>query len=217
MPSPFTRSQIETLTRQADRPLIICDVDEVVVHFITAFEDFLADHNLWLDFSGFALSGNVRQLGSNQEIPGAEVSELVHRFFAAKTRHQHAIPGSVEALNRLSDHAEIIMLTNLPGDFRQDRIDNLLGHGLSHPVIVNSGPKGPAVKLLADACQHPVFFIDDSPGFLTSVREHHPQCHLIHFLQDQRLQELAEPMPWLSLRSANWLEVEAHLLKLMGR
>lgn len=217
MPSSFTRAQIEALSLSRQGPLLICDVDEVVVHFISAFEAFLEAQGLWLDFEGFALAGNVRHIETGESISAEAVHELVHGFFAARTRTQELIPGSVEALNRLSDLAEIVMLTNLPGDFRQERIDNLLGHGLSHPVVVNSGPKGPAVRLLADNHPGPVIFIDDSPSYLASVHEHNPDCHLIHFLQDVRLQKVVEPMPWLSLRTADWAEVEAHVRAIIGR
>jgi hypothetical protein len=216
MPSSFTRAQIGELSLNRSRPLVICDVDEVVVHFISDFENYLAERDLWLDFDGFALNGNVRNRQSGEPASAEIVSGLVHSFFAARTRHQELIPGAVDTLNRFADHAEVVMLTNLPGDFRQERIDNLMGHGLTHPVIVNSGPKGPAVRMLAEQHQGPVIFIDDSPSYLASVYEHHPECHLIHFLQDVRLQKVVEPMPWLSLRTASWVEVDGHVMQLIG-
>lgn len=216
MPQPFTRSQIEALTLDRTRPLVICDVDEVVVHFISGFETYLEERDHRLDFEGFALHGNIRHHRTGETASAELVHDFVQGFFAARTRHQEQIPGAVEALTSLADHAEIVMLTNLPGEFRQERIENLLGHGLSHPVVVNAGPKGPAVRLLAQEQRAPVVFIDDSPAFLASVYEHHPECNLIHFLQDPRLQKVVQPMPWLSLRSAEWPEVHDHVLEIIG-
>ncbi|MDP4823797.1 MAG: hypothetical protein NWR47_07605, partial [Aestuariivirgaceae bacterium] len=196
MPQAFTRAQIEELEIDRSRPLVICDVDEVVVHFIQGFEAHLEAKGFSLEFDSFALNGNVRHRHSGQSLPGEAVSAQVMEFFASSTRHQKLIPGAVEALNALSDHAEIVMLTNLPGEFRQERIENLMGHGLHHPVVVNAGPKGPAVRLLTQTHAAPVVFIDDSPSYLESVYEHNPDCRLIHFLQDERLMKVAEPMPW---------------------
>ena len=34
--------------------LVICDVDEVIVHFTRALEAYLAERRLWLDISSFA-------------------------------------------------------------------------------------------------------------------------------------------------------------------
>lgn len=216
MPQAFTRAQIEELEIDRSRPLVICDVDEVVVHFIQGFEAHLEAKGFSLEFDSFALNGNVRHRHSGQSLPGEAVSAQVMEFFASSTRHQKLIPGAVEALNALSDHAEIVMLTNLPGEFRQERIENLMGHGLHHPVVVNAGPKGPAVRLLTQTHAAPVVFIDDSPSYLESVYEHNPDCRLIHFLQDERLMKVAEPMPWLSLRTANWPEAHAHVMELIG-
>ncbi len=102
------------------------------------------------------------------------------------------------------------MLTNLPHAAAEDRRSNLKGHGLSFPVVTNSGPKGPAVKALAGLAQGPAVFIDDSPGFLASAREHAPDVHLIHFLHDDRFARHIEPLDYVSLRTHSWAEVKPH-------
>ena len=60
MISETTANQIAGLHLRPERPLVICDVDEVVVHFTRDFEDFLARRGLWLDTSIMLFSGNVR-------------------------------------------------------------------------------------------------------------------------------------------------------------
>ena len=55
-----TRLQIAGL-RLGGRPLVICDVDEVVVHFTRELEDHLDTHGLYLSPQSFALNGNVRR------------------------------------------------------------------------------------------------------------------------------------------------------------
>ena len=51
-----TERQIEALTLDPLRPLIVCDVDEVILHFLRGFEAYLNDNGLWLDPASFALS-----------------------------------------------------------------------------------------------------------------------------------------------------------------
>ena len=51
MISEPTLAQIANLQLRSNRPLVICDVDEVVVHFTRDFEDFLDGLGLWLDTS----------------------------------------------------------------------------------------------------------------------------------------------------------------------
>ena len=204
------------LPRDPSRPLIICDVDEVVVHFLKGLEDFLDQRGLWLDPASFALNGNIRRKAGNDALNGSEIGPLLMDFFAARTRHLDAIPGAVPALLGLAEVADIVMLTNLPGQFRVDRIANLAGHGIDFPVITNEGPKGPAIATLAADRRAPVIFIDDNHGYLASARDHRHDVHLVHFLQDERFARHVGHFDYMSLRTDNWADAEAHMLRLLA-
>lgn len=209
-----TREQIAKLSIGA-RPLVICDVDEVVVHFTRELEAYLTDHDLWLDTSSFALSGNVRRRADNAPLENERVGELIERFFADRTLHMQPIDGAVEALLHFAEAADVVMLTNLPHEAGELRRRNLAGHGLPFPVITNSGPKGPAVKALAGLCDAPAVFIDDSPGFIASAFEHAPDVHLVHFLHDERFAAHLAPFDFVSLRTGSWGEARPHVLNLI--
>ena len=211
-----TRQQLAHLPATPGRPLLICDVDEVVVHFLKGLEAYLDERGLWLDPASFALNGNIRYKAGNAPLPGSELGRLLMDFFAARTRHLAAIDGAVDALATLAEHADIVMLTNLPDDFRADRIANLAGHGIAFPVVTNEGPKGPAVSAIAAGRRAPVVFIDDNHGYLTSAREHEPDVHLVHFLQDPRFGRHVEHFDYMSLRTDNWKEAEAHVMGLIA-
>ncbi len=211
-----TRQQLARLSADPDRPLLICDVDEVVLHFLKGLEAFLDERGLWLDPASFALNGNIRHKAGNAPLPADRLGALLMDFFAARTRHLDAIDGAAAALDALSDCADIVMLTNLPDAFRADRIANLADHGIAFPVVTNEGPKGPAIASLADARRAPVIFIDDNHGYLASAREHSPDTHLVHFLQDGRFGRHVERFDYMSLRTDNWVEAKAHILDLMA-
>lgn len=216
MISDFTIEQLARLTFARHRPLVICDVDEVVVHFTRAFEAYLAARELWLDTGSFALNGNIRKKNNNDPVSAGLVAELVDDFFHQHTAELDAIDGAIAALHDLARDSSVVMLTNLPHHARDKRIDNLQKHGLDFPVVTNSGPKGPAIRHLADQTREPVVFIDDSPGFIASARQHAPEVHLIHFLHDDRFARHIEPFDFVSLRTGSWDEALPHIRQLIG-
>jgi hypothetical protein len=211
----FTKHQLSTLVVPADRPLVICDVDEVIVHFTRALEVFLGERAMWLDTSSFALSGNVREKQSNVPLADHIVSELIDQFFHEKTHALEPIDDAVSSLNALSTQATVVLLTNLPHHARDKRIANMCSLGITHPVITNSGPKGPSIAHLARQTREATVFIDDSPGFIMSAQEHAPHVHLIHFLQDQRFARHHAPFAFASLTTGRWKEALPHIEKLL--
>ena len=211
-----TLAQIANLQLRPKRPLVICDVDEVVVHFTRDFEDFLDGHGLLLDTSIMLFSGNVRDQKTLALLSPEDIEKVVVQFFAERTLDMQTIEGAVEALHSIEKSADVIMLTNLPHEAGNDRRANLAGHGLNFPVVTNSGPKGPAIQKIAAQISAPVVFIDDSPGFITSAFHHAPEVHLIHFLQDERYARLVAPLDFVSLRTDTWQEMHPHVLKLIA-
>jgi hypothetical protein len=216
MISELTLAQIANLQLRSSRPLVICDVDEVVVHFTRDFEDFLDGLGLWLDTSISLFSSNIRNQKTRILLSPEEIEKTVVQFFAERTLDMQTIEGAVEALHSIGKSADVIMLTNLPHEAGDDRRANLAGHGLNFPVVTNSGPKGPAIRKIASQVLAPVVFIDDSPGFITSAFHHAPNVHLIHFLHDERYARLVAPLDFVSLRTDTWQEMHPHVLKLIA-
>ncbi len=216
MISETTINQIARLQLRSNRPLVICDVDEVVVHFTRDFEDYLAGFDLELDTSRMLFSSNIRQRKNLATLSAEDSEKTVVQFFAERTLAMQTIDGAVDALLNIEKSADVIMLTNLPHEAGDDRRANLAGHGLNFPVVTNSGPKGPAIRKIAAQIEAPVVFIDDSPGFITSAFHHAPDVHLIHFLHDERYARLVPPLDFVSLRTHTWDEVQPHVLELIG-
>lgn len=212
----FTRQQLDNLHVDAMRPLIICDVDDVVVHFLRGFDAMLAERNHVLEANSFALNGNVFHRETRAEMPADDVSKLVDDFFVERTEFLEAIDGAVDALNDLSGKASVVMLTNLPHHARDKRIRNLQNHGLHFPVITNSGPKGPAIKDLENRTSGPVVFVDDSPNFVKSSFEHAPDVKIVHFLHDERFANLYPPLEFVSHTTGDWGDAKRHIVSLLG-
>ena len=216
MISDITQRQLETLSF-TNRPLVICDVDEVIVHFTRDFEDYMALEDLWLDTSSFSLNGNIRCRRTGDAAPNERVSDLLDRFFEERTRHMQPIDGAVEALLHIGETADVVLLTNLPHSAGDHRRANMAAHGLPFPLVTNSGPKGPAIRHLASQSKHPAVFIDDSPSYIASAYEHAPEVHLVHFMHDERFSRHVEPFDYVSLRTDSWSEAKPHILDLITR
>jgi hypothetical protein len=208
---PDIEVQIEAISLSGNRPLVICDVDEVVVHFLRAFENCLHANDLWLDKVSFALNGNIRRKSDNEPIPVEELHLLLEDFFHAETATFEAIDGAVETLNGIADRAEIIFLTNLPGHYAIARRKNLDAHGLNAPVLINSGKKGPAVKRLTEIAKTPCIFIDDTPDHIASVIEYTPHVETVHFVHDPQFDRILEPIEGTGLRTGHWQETAIFL------
>ncbi len=214
--NPSTLEQIASLQLERNRPLLLCDVDEVVVHFLRGFESWLDKNGLWLDPASFALNGNIKHKITNLPLDEARVGPAIMGFFSDMTHELDAIEGAVVSLNDLAQHADVVMLTNLPAEFRDARVENLRNHGLSFPVVTNSGPKGPAISAIAADHAAPVAFIDDHTGYLKSAAEHLPQSKLLHFMQDERFGRHVQNEDFIHHRTDNWPDAYNYLLGLFA-
>lgn len=196
--------QIEALTLVRGRPLIVSDCDEVLMQFIAGLEIYLETQGLWLDLKSFALSGNIKRRATGETVAMADIPGLLQGFFASSTHALVAVPGAAEALKALSARAQIVVLTNVPRAQKETRARNLAVQGMDYPVIANKGLKGGAVRKLAEMVDAPVFFLDDIPHNIDSVAKAHSDCHLIHFIADERLAQLLGPAADCHLHTTDW-------------
>lgn len=200
---PQTLAEIEGL-RLDDGPLVVCDVDEVVLSFVGGFERHIERNGHFLDPKSYALAGNVKRGSDASALSRAEVEALLEEFFVRDAGRLDLVPGAVESLAALARQAQIVLLTNIPAAYRDQRHANLRGHGLDYPIVVNEGPKGPAVAYLAARVKEPLFFLDDAPENLRSVASDVPHARLIHFIADARFEALCEEVEEVHFRTRFW-------------
>ncbi|WP_394270043.1 HAD family hydrolase [Qipengyuania sp.] len=201
------------------RPLVICDCDEVLLHMVAPFREWLAEGE-GVDFTvgsnNFAEA--MRWQDSGEPVAQEDMWRLLRSFFDTEMHRQPAIDGAVEGIVQLQDRADIVILTNLIDDHRDLRAHQLRTHGIDVPVHTNQGPKGPAIAALVEQYQplH-TFFIDDLPQHHRSARESVPGITTLHLCgepelaphidcaheaghADARIDSWAEALPWLLAR-----------------
>lgn len=214
--SPDSLERLISLDIDPDKPLVICDADEVLIEFARPLEAFLADHALKIDFRNFALIGNIRRVADDSVVDAKEVGILIDDFLSHIVDRPNAVPDCVGAIDHLRQNARILVLTNIPHHLRQRREKALATIGLDLPVLSNSGEKGPMVAEIVRAHQAPVVFLDDMPDHHSSVAKYARHVHRIHFVADRRLAKLIAPAKDCHIRTDLWTEcvphIETHLL-----
>ncbi|MGB8364987.1 MAG: hypothetical protein ACLQUZ_12395 [Rhizomicrobium sp.] len=192
------------------RALLIVDADEVLLRFADGFDKFLAARGCYLDLVSYRLHGNVRRRDDNSALLDIEVTVLVDEF-RADLDWLEPVAGARETIAALTPLLDIVVLSNVTASQATPRLRNLAAHGLARPLLINSGPKGPAVEALARRSGRPVFFVDDIPQHLASVADASPDIFRIHLIGDERLNPLQPLSPHAHLRADNWEQAGAFI------
>ncbi|MEQ8479831.1 MAG: hypothetical protein RIC18_04165 [Hoeflea sp.] len=174
-----------------ERPLVVCDIDEVVLEFVAPFQGFLKANGHELRPRSFRLTGNIVNIEDGRETEAEDVGRLIEAFFGEQSNWQTPVEAAAESLANLSADADIVFLTAMPPRHRIMRRELLSRHGFDYPMIATESPKGPAVRALHGNRAHPVVFVDDIFVNLHSVREHMPQTLLINLMANPTFRALA--------------------------
>jgi hypothetical protein len=212
---PETARQIGELL-PGDRPLLVLDVDDVLLEFIRALPRFLDERGFLLTVASFRLTGNITERASGRLAEQAEVWSLLDEFFHRQADWQEAIDGAAEALDELGRGAEIVMLTAMPHRHRAIRRAHLDTLGLHYPLLTTEMAKGPAVARLRGRRQRPVAFVDDQPPNHLSVRESVADAHLFHLMSDNSLRALLPPLPDDIHVVQDWKDATPRIARALG-
>ncbi len=203
----ITAPSLASLGLSAERPLVLVDVDEVLGLFMQGFGDFLArHHDLEMRIDRFALFQNIYRPGASEHLPVAEGKALFDAFFADHCDAIEPAPGGMEALARLGKSAEILILSNAPPEAQRLRTAWLRKHGQPHPLILNSGPKGPIAAALVAQTRQKTAFVDDLLPNLDSVQDYSPATATFQHVADLRLRPFA-PSSAKHPRIDDWAEL----------
>lgn len=204
------------------RPLVVCDCDEVLLHMVAHFRDWLAEtQGVTFAMASNDFSNAMRYTGTGELLDRMEIWRLLGTFFDTEMHSQTAIPGAVDAMRQLAERADVVVLTNLPDNHRDARQAQLDTHGIDARVYTNQGPKGPALeRIIAEYQPSHTYFIDDLPQHHQSARDTIGDITTLHLCgepllaphidcahaaghADARIDNWAEALPWLLARLDN--------------
>ena len=201
------------------KPLLITDCDEVLLHMVRHFGVWLDEAHA-IDFTpnGGHFAESMRRRADGSVVAPDDMWDLLGGFFPAEMGRQTLVPHAREALAELAQVAEIIVLTNLLDDLRDDRIAQLAAHGIIHRVECNQGGKGGPVARLVEEHGNPVtVFVDDLAVHHESVARHAPQVHRLQMISEPSLAPQVPPAPHAHARIDDWLEAKTWIAERFAR
>ncbi len=212
---PETARQIAALAR-GDRPLVVCDVDDVLLEFVRPFRAWLGTQGMELRTESFRLTGNIRALETGDAAPQETVDALLSGFFDAQGEWQEPVADALETLGRLEMSADIVLLTAMPHRHYGARSALLERHGVAYPLVTTEMAKGPAVKALRGDESRRVAFIDDIGHNHVSVANCVPDAGCIHLTASHELAALLPPLPDGVQKARDWPHAGELLAEVLG-
>jgi hypothetical protein len=188
------------------RPLLISDCDEVLLHMVVPFAEWLDEaHHIHFDLDSGNFVDALRHKATDAIIPGPEIWPLLQGFFETEMHRQPLIPGAAEALQALSAHADVVVLTNLTDDFRETRTAQLQAFGINVPVYTNQGDKGAALaRIVAEYQPSVTVFVDDLAHQIISVAKDVPDVFRLHMVGEPRVAVNAKTPKAAHARIDDW-------------
>ena len=165
------------------RPLVVTDCDEVLLHMVRHFRQWLADeHDVDFALEGNPFAQSMRRRGSDQDVAEEQVWELLGLFFDTQMPAQQPIEGAIAAIAELQREADVVVLTNLVDERAEARTRQLRDIGIVAPVYTNQGLKGAALRrIVEEHGARRAVFIDDIAKHHESAAEMLPHIRRLHF------------------------------------
>jgi hypothetical protein len=188
------------------RPLLISDCDEVLLHMVGHFAEWLdEEHHIHFDVESGRFENAFTRVGTGEPVDRDQVWSLLDRFFREQMHRQTLVPGAIEALGRIGEVADIVILTNLGDEAHGLRVDQLARHGIRHEVVCNRGGKGAPVRELAALRAAPrAVFVDDLAVHHESVAKHAPEVWRLHMIAEPRVARAVPPAEHAHARIDEW-------------
>lgn len=204
------------------RPLVISDCDEVLLHMVAHFKEWLEEsQGVHFELKGNNFNTAMRWADNGQPLEQKDIWRFLGGFFDTEMHRQLPIEGAVTGINRLAEDADVVILTNLNDERQERRTRQLADCGIHARVFTNQGPKGPALQaILEEFAPSRAIFIDDLPQHHQSVAEIVPGVSRLHLCGEPMISEhidCAHKQGHAHARIDNWAEALPWLLEELER
>ena len=189
------------------RPLLITDCDEVLLHMIGHFREWLAEaHQVDFNLAAAGFRDAMRE-ADGEPVKEERVWALLNLFFDSEMHRQNIVPGAAEALRAIGERADIVILTNIGDAYEAGRVAQLAAFDINHRVLCNRGGKGrPAIELIEEMNPSATVFVDDLAVHHESVAKHAPGVWRLHMIAEPVLAAATPPAPHAHVRIDAWDE-----------
>ena len=193
----------------SNRPLLISDCDEVLLHMVVPFQQWLdSDKHIHFDLeNGSNFAEALRHKHDGTQVLPEQIWPMLKEFFDTEMYRQGAIEGAVESINKLGEVADVVILTNLLDDRREARAEQLKAVGIDFPVYTNQGGKGELLNsIIAEFEPSVAVFVDDLGHQHGSVAKHAPDVWRLQLVGEPILAKHITTNPAASARIDIWGE-----------
>jgi hypothetical protein len=173
---------------------------------VSHFRDWLGEaHEVDFAFETGQFAEALTDRRSGEALGADRVWPLLDGFFKEEMHRQTLVPGALDALGRIGEVADIVILTNLGDHAHPWRVDQLARHGISHEVVCNQGGKGvPARAIVERHNASRAVFVDDLPVHHASVAKHAPEIFRLHMVAEPKLAPVVPPAEHAHARIDDW-------------
>ena len=202
------------MTRPLSRPLVITDCDEVLMHMVVPFAEWVDEaHGVLFRMEDASFAGALKRKECGTPLEAAEVWPLLDGFFRTEMGRQTEIPGAIGAMAAIAEHADIVVLTNVGPEHQAARSEQLAALGLHAPMIGSRGGKGEPVRaLIAERRPPVVVFVDDLPNHHHSVALEAPDVWRLHFVGEPAIADKVRPAKYAHARIDDWKAAQDWIL-----
>jgi hypothetical protein len=195
------------------RPLLITDCDEVLLHMIGHFAEWVDEaHGLSFDIGAPGFRNAVRDR-DGEPVAEERVWPLLDQFFDTEMHRQNLVPGAAAALAEIARVADVVILTNIGDEYEAGRVEQLERFDIRHRVLCNRGGKGrPVIELIEEMRPSAAVFVDDLAVHHESVAKHAPQVWRLHMIAEPRLAGRTPQAPHAHARIDHWPEATLWIL-----
>ena len=197
------------------RPLLVTDCDEVILHMIVPFAEWLDEiHAINVDFGTQELSDMLTHRDTGDKVDREKIWPLFEQFFGHEMHRQQPFPDAVESLQRIAEQADIVVLTNIGAAYHDHRRDQLERLGLPFRVIANQGSKGPPLAALIEEMRPSVtIFIDDLSVHIGGAAEYAPTCWRLQMVGEPKMAVRTKGSSHAHARIDNWADALPWILE----
>jgi hypothetical protein len=200
------------------RPLLITDCDEVLLHMVSPFRDWLDEaHDIDFAMEQEDFAHALTRRADRSTVEAGHIGPLLDAFFTTEMHRQTLVPHADRALATIAEVADIVVLTNLTDQFHAGRVEQLDVLGIRHRVMCNQGGKGaPVARIVAEYDPTATVFVDDLGPHHASVAARAPDVWRLHMVAEPRvavhrpkapsahvrIDDWADALPWIMARFA---------------
>lgn len=196
--------------RPTPRPLLVTDCDEVLMHMVVPFRDWLDErHDIEFRLEGASFAGALHRRKCGSQLEREEVWPLLDQFFNREMHRQYPAPHAFEALARIGQRADIVVLSNVGDNIHALRVEQLSAQGLDCRLVTNRGEKGPALRRIVDEFAPSVMvYVEDLEVHHESAARHVPEAWRLQMVIEPEIADAISPAPHAHARIDLWDEAE---------